>query len=186
MKAFLSNIWLVLVLGAAFGAMLGGAQTVWGPQIARNNQAVLNRAVFDVVPGAEKIEKRQLGLHDVYKCFDADGQLAGWALPASDFGFADKIHLVIGLSPDADTITGLKVTKNTETPGLGNRIEEEQWRSQYVGLDAARQIEVRKGKRNRQRNEIHAITGATISSLAVTKIANDIIAEVRPKLDQLR
>ena len=187
MKQFLSNVGLVLVLGAGFAMMLGGAQTAWGPKIKANNQAALEAAVFEVVPGAKRTEKIQLGLREIYKCFDGDKHV-GWALPANGFGFADKIYLVVGLNIVGDTVTGLKVIKNTETPGLGNRIEEDAWRRQYADLaaDAATPIAVQKGKADKSKNEIQAVTGATISSEAVTRIANAVITEVKPQLKAFR
>ena len=43
-----------------------------------------------------------------------------------------------------------------------------------------------KKPRREESNEIQAITGATISSEAVTRIANDAIRQVRSKLEELR
>ncbi|KKL16433.1 hypothetical protein LCGC14_2495630, partial [marine sediment metagenome] len=38
---------------------------------------------------------------------------------------------------DATKITGLYVLSQKETPGLGNKIENPEWRGQFVGKDAA-------------------------------------------------
>ncbi|UCF33483.1 MAG: FMN-binding protein [Phycisphaerales bacterium] len=182
MSKFLSESWLVLVMAVVFAGLLAGTQTALTPAIERNKRAALEAAVFDVVPGAVRFEEQSVGLYTVYKCFDDKDRFVGWGIPHADFGFQDKIRLVVGLSPDGATVTGLKVVENTETPGLGNKIEADEWRGQFAGLDAGSPVKVVKKPRTDERHEIQAITGATISSEAVTKIANRVLTDVRPKL----
>ena len=146
----------------------------------------MERAVYAVVPDVKRFDELEVGVNKVFKCFNADDELTGWALPGEGFGFQDKIKLVVGLSPDGSKITGLKVVDNKETPGLGNKIDNDKWSGQYKNLNASKTVAVVKGQRKIEQNEIQAITGATISSEAVTRIANEMIAEIRPKLDELR
>jgi electron transport complex protein RnfG len=186
MKKFVQESWLVLVLGVAIAVGLGATQAALDPQIQRNKQADLEKAIFEVVPNTKKFEQKTAGLQTVYACLDDKGTLLGWALPASGFGFQDKISTVIGLNADGSRVTGLYILDNKETPGLGNIIEKAQWRGQYVGLDATTAVQVIKGKRKDVAHEIEAITGATISSNAVTKILNESVAQIRPKLAQLK
>ena len=191
MSKFLSESWLVLAMSVIFALLLAGAQAAFGPRIEQNRNAELERAARAVVPdNVAKLERILVQVEKeqktVFKCMGAGGELVGWALVDSDFGFQDKIKLVVGLSPDGRTITGLEVVENTETPGLGNKIAEAEFSGQYRGLDAARPIAVVKQAPSREDNEIKAITGATISSEAVTKIANNVIGQVRPTLDELR
>lgn len=191
MTKFLNESWLVLALSVVFALLLAGAQAAFGPRITENKKAELESAAVDVVPaGVERLEKVTVKVgkeqKSVFKCLDAHGELVGWALVDSGFGFQDKIKLVVGLSPDGNEITGLKVVENTETPGLGNKIDGVKFASQYEGLDATKVIAVVKRQRLRDNNEIEAITGATISSEAVTRIVNEVIDKVRPKLDELR
>ena len=165
--------------------MLATAESTLGPKIAQNKRAELERAVYAVVPDVKSYDELEVGVNKVFKCFNADGELSGWALPAEGFGFQDKIKLVVGLSPDGSKITGLKVVDNKETPGLGNKIEDDEWTGQYKALDALREVVVVKTQRDIELNEVQAITGATISSKAVTRIANAIIVAMRPKLAEL-
>ncbi|MHC4443996.1 MAG: FMN-binding protein [Planctomycetota bacterium] len=186
MKNFIQESWLVLLLGVVYAGLLATAESTLGPKIAQNKRDELEAAVYAVVPEVASSESKRIGGREVFKCLNSDGELSGWALQAEGFGFQDKIKLVVGLSPDGSKITGLKVVENTETPGLGNKIEDEEWTGQYKALDALREVVVVKSQRKVENNEIQAITGATISSEAVTKIANKIIFEMQPKLDELR
>jgi len=186
-KKLLNESWLVLVMGVIFAGLLAAAESTFGPKIEQNKRQELEEAVSAVVPDAADFESKYVGTTEVFKCLNADGELTGWALPANGFGFVDKIYLVVGLSPDGSKITGLKVVGNNETPGLGNKIEDDEWSIQYKGLNATTNVKVVvKAKPKIEQNEIQAITSATISSEAVTKIANDAIAQMRPKLDELR
>jgi len=186
MRRFLADSWLVLVLGTSFSVALAATQTALAPRIEANREAALASAVFEVVPGTVRYTERRVGLRPVYECFDAEGGSLGWAIPASDFGFQDRIEVVFGLSPDGESILGLSVVEHKETPGLGNRIEEDAWRAQYVGLDAGQAISVVKRPRRDESREVQAISGATISSQAVTRIVNDANRELRPELRKAR
>ena len=191
MGRFVKESWLVLTMSVVFALLLAGAEAAFKPKIEANRNAELEQAARAVVPAkVEKLEKQTVLVDKaekiVFKCLGSDGQLVGWALVDSDFGFQDKIKLVVGLSPDGNTITGLKVVENTETPGLGNKIADDDFSGQYQTLDATREIEVVKRPRNQEDNEIQALTGATISSDAVTRIANNVVSQVRPKLDEMR
>lgn len=187
MKKFIDESWLVLVLGAAFAVLLAGAQTSFSDRIQENQGRALNEAIGEVVPGTDRSEETEVGGYDrkVYRCLGEDGRVVGWAIDAVGMGFADKIRLVIGLSVDATKITGLKVIENIETPGLGNKIAgtgPDAWANQFQGLKATTNVVRTKQKRDAAKNEIQAVTGATISSDAVTKIVNDALARVRPGL----
>lgn len=188
MSKFINESWLVLVMGVAFAALLAGTQTSLSARIRANENRALNEAIAQVVPTVDKTEPLEIDGNLVFKCLDADGQLTGWAIQAEGGGFIDKITLVVGLSADTTKITGMKVVKNTETPGLGNKIDnavDPEWSKQYNGLDATRELKVEKRPPVKGQNEIQAITGATYSSVYVTDIVNDVNTRIRPKLADL-
>ena len=62
---------------------------------------------------------------------------------------------------------------------LGTKIVEEPFTKQFIGLVSSPQIDWVKGVAPSKDNEIQAITGATISSVAVVDIINAGIAKVR-------
>lgn len=191
MRKFVAESWLILLLGLVFAVLLAGAQTSLQPTIRVNQQKALNEAVGTVVPGTVKTEILPVTGYDreVFRCLDGDGKLIGWAIDAAGMGFADKIRAVVGLSADAETITGLKVIENVETPGLGNKVAGEPrsesdkvWADQYKGLSAGMETTVVKRTPVKGKNEVQAVTGATISSKAVADLANKAIQRVRPEL----
>ncbi|MDJ0873854.1 MAG: FMN-binding protein [Desulfobacterales bacterium] len=195
---FFSQAWLVLVLAICFGGLLAGMQILLGPIIEANKiNETLERVPVLVFGAAHATELSQSGMeinplsvgvdkagktvrYNVYET-KSDGQLAGWVTKSAGQGYADKIEILIGFDPGMDKITGLFVLDQKETPGLGNKILEDTWRGQFLDKSTAKPLTPVKGK-SRAPNEINAITGATISSKAVTDIINTAVADLRQPL----
>jgi Na+-translocating ferredoxin:NAD+ oxidoreductase subunit G len=62
-----------------------------------------------------------------------EGQLVGTAFSiiAHD-GYSGDIEFMMGVAPDK-TITGIEIISQKETPGLGDKILKEKWRSEFKG-----------------------------------------------------
>ncbi len=197
---FISQTWLVLLLAICFGALLAGMQITLGPTIEANKiNETLERVpemVFGAAHAQELADRKQVvdvtpisvgvdkaGKTIRYSVFEAktEGQLAGWVVKTAGQGYADKIEMLIGLDPMIEKITGIFVLDQKETPGLGNKIVTDEWRSQFLAKSTAQPLATVKGKASAG-NEIDAITGATISSKAVTDIINAAVHNLRNPL----
>ena len=75
-------------------------------------------------------------------------------------------------------IKGGIIISHLESPGLGARITESEFRDQFIGVDIADIALREKG------GEIDAITGATISSKAVVEAIRDTAIEKIKSLEQ--
>jgi electron transport complex protein RnfG len=157
-----------------------------------------------VVPLAEKFsEKKKAALADgrsldYYEGYGTGGEVAGYALAAERQGYQSLLKVLVGIDP-AGTIQGIKVVEQTETPGLGARVDEVEARgtlwgriagvfrgekakeeqpaqpwfqAQYKGLTPAELKLLRPGQDGKG---IHALTGATITSRACTDAVRDSI-----------
>lgn len=110
---------------------------------------------------------------DIQQIFVArDGSdLALVILPVSATGYQSTIRGYLALGPDLNTVVGLTITEQGETPGLGANIETPGWLAQWPGTmladetGALRVAVVRTGAGTEY--EIDAITGATRTSNAV-------------------
>lgn len=197
---FISQTWLVLLLAICFGALLAGMQITLGPTIEANKiNETLERVpemVFGAAHAQELADRKQVvdvtpisvgvdkaGKTIRYSVFEAktEGQLVGWVVKTAGQGYADKIEMLIGLDPMIEKITGIFVLDQKETPGLGNKIVTDEWRSQFLAKSTAQPLATVKGKSSAG-NEIDAITGATISSKAVTDIINAAVHNLRNPL----
>ena len=179
---YLKQAWLVIVLALVFGAALAAVQAALDQRIEDNKLAKSFAVVPSLVAGAEggKTKPLQVAGQTVYRAVDKDGKLVGWVVKASGQGFADVIQLLIGLDPKAQTVTGLFVLGQLETPGLGNRIEGGSWRAQFRGKSTASPLAA--VKTTPDGNQVQAVTGATISSESVCAIVNEAVAKVHKEL----
>ncbi|MFP4105693.1 MAG: FMN-binding protein [Phycisphaerae bacterium] len=193
---YIKQAWLVLLLALGFGAALAGVHLGLKDKIAANlRDKTLNqipKLIQDNGRTADKslTEKFQYGPEGsgtVYKAFAGSGGDAdhiGWLIRTKGQGFADQIELVVALDADAEKILGVSVLSQKETPGLGDKIQsDDSFAGQFAGTDAKADLEVVKASPDAE-NEIQAITGATVSSKAVTDIVNRAVIEFRNALLQ--
>lgn len=99
-----------------------------------------------------------------------DGQTVGYTIKTNPAGYGGPIEVMVGVSVDA-VVSGVSVGNHAETPGLGAKAADDDYRAQYAGKNAMDQIEVIKAGTPKD-NEVSAIAGATISSRAVTDGVN--------------
>ena len=95
-------------------------------------------------------------------------------LPIAGAGYNGPIQAMLALHGDMNTIAGLAVTEQSETPGLGGRIEEPSWQADFAGTrvrddGGEMRFAVARGPASSE-YEVDGITGATRTSNAVTRI----------------
>lgn len=206
---------MVLVMGLVgliASVLLVGTYRITEPRIAANRAEYLERAIFEVLPGAEQktiflvsngrlvpsTDERASG-ERVFAGYDRSGHLIGVAVEAQGQGFQDVLKILYGYVPACECIVGMKVLETKETPGLGDKIEKDEgFLANFEALDAtvdptkdalARRIGLVKQGQKSNPWEIEAITGATVSSRAVADIidasASRIVPLVTRNLPQL-
>lgn len=174
------------------------------PMIAKNQRDAIEKAIFKVIPHAIQWHEYRL-VHSqllpvkeesdgisIYVGVNKDGALQGIAAEAAAQGYAETIKLLYGYNPVCECITGIKILKSAETPGLGDRIfSDKGFIANFNALDAKLNeeqsgldnsiITVKHGKKTRPW-QIDAISGATISSRAVGKALNTSAQYLLPKI----
>ena len=153
---------------------LAAVYSITHPLILEQKRLAIERALTTALPMADReaivpIEKDGQVLF--YKGY-ADKertQLVGYAFVARGPGYSSVIETMVGVDTTGK-IVGMKVLAQTETPGLGTRVEEIRYgestpwfTDQFIGRPADRLAVDKDG------GEIQSITGATISSRALTK-----------------
>lgn len=105
------------------------------------------------------------------------------ALFFSGSGLWGEIDGFISISDDMKTLKGLVFTEQSETPGLGGRIDELWFREQFRGV----KLDSPEGDLIKYKPEsggsVDAISGATSTSKAVLNILNPFL---RDKIDELK
>jgi len=175
-----------LVLGLVTGiaaCALGVVNQITQPRIALQQQLALNAGLYRVLPGSKNgciIEQHLDGLNMYYTGYlNRDTtDFIGYALPVESKGYSSTIRTLVGLD-SLRNIISLKILFQQETPGLGTKCEEvrpgetEPWfQYQFKGLFVPDVALDKNG------GSIHCITGATITSAAIT----DAVKESSVKL----
>jgi electron transport complex protein RnfG len=182
MIGYVKQGWLVLLLAVLFGGALAGVQAALSGRIEQNKKNETYSQVPNLVPGAARdgTKKADLPEVDALEAINADGERIGWVVRGRGAGFADTIELLVGLNLDASVITGVYVLDQKETPGLGCAIATPDFLSNFTDVPA-RTLQVVKTKKT-QPTDIQALSGATVSSDAVTKIVNQTVQQFKTAL----
>lgn len=182
MNRAVKMIVVLTLISGIVGSLLALVYAATWPKIQENERKQLELAVYDVLPGATRFEEVKQNARTLFKGFDENDVQVGTAMKAEGTGFQGIVSLMAGYTSDFKTMLGMKVLNQVETPGLGAKIIENEFQSQFAGLDLSNKIAVVKGiPADKNKGEIQAITGATISSDAVKNILNtaleDVVAE---------
>lgn len=152
--------------------LLAGAYMYFEEDIKANAKAARQEAIFDVIPGAKKLEEKEKGELTYYVGKRADGSVAGYALPCQSDGYSDKNKLMVGYTPDKTRITKIAVVAHSETPGLGAEMEKDYFKEQFEGKSVNTTFEVVKLPSD-DKGAIDALSGATITTASVVSAVNE-------------
>lgn len=172
---------MVIVLGLAgfiSGTSLAFVYNYTIPLIeAYQKGELLKTAIFNIIPYSARYEMVIKDDEEFFKVFDKDDNLLGYVFTAEGNGYQGNIKMIAGIMTDLSTLHGIDVLESVETPGLGGEIASDKFKSQFKNLEFIPMIKCIKEEK-KEKNEIQAITGATISSQSVAKILNEKTAKV--------
>ncbi len=130
----------------------------------QRKQVLTQAESFEKLEGWEDQDESGI-VKAVYAAY-AGEELAGYVFSVAPKGFGGEIAVTVGVDSES-IITGVSVGDNKETPGLGSKTADEKFREQYKGKDISKEIKIVK-KPVSADDEIQAVSGATISTRAVT------------------
>lgn len=112
-------------------------------------------------------------VNDALAVTDASGAVKGYVIAAtSPSGYGGDVQIAIGISEGK--LTGFDVVSQSETAGIGSKITEDSFKSQFAGKPATALESTKSGAT--EENQFDAISGATISTGAVNDAINAAIA----------
>jgi len=103
----------------------------------------------------------------------AGGSQAGYVVKVSGKGYGGAVTIALGITNEGE-ILGIQILDaSNETPGLGQNSTKEDWNGQYTGMTSDKTLSVVKdGSGSKDTGTINSISGATITSNAVTRAVN--------------
>ncbi len=142
-------------------AVLVETNSVTAPIIEASELAAAEAARAEVLPEADSFTEVEGTYGEkVVGVYKADND-AGYVVQILEDGYGGKktLSVMVGIDNDG-LIVATKVLANSETPGLGSRVAEDEFRSQFAGKDSSL-------------DGIITISGATISSNHFIDAVND-------------
>jgi Na+-transporting NADH:ubiquinone oxidoreductase subunit NqrC len=109
-------------------------------------------------------------------------QFIGYALKISGPGFWDRISGYLAVDPAVEKVIGITFYEDTETPGLGHKINEPDWQQTWIGKPIHKPgtdqpwLGITPSGPNKPANEVDAISGATETSTALQRFMNAQLA----------
>ncbi|MGL4797850.1 MAG: RnfABCDGE type electron transport complex subunit G [Cellulosilyticaceae bacterium] len=183
MKEILKLGGVLLLITAICAGLLGFVNNLTQPLIAEGKVKATNEAIQKLLPEAKeviKLEKTQdEKMLEVYVA-KTEGVYVGSVAKVAPNGYGGTIEMLVGIDAEGK-VAGVQILSHAETPGLGANMTKESFSTQFKGKDEG--IGVTKGAASG--NDISAITGATITSQAVTDGVNQVINYVTTHQESL-
>ena len=164
---------LVVLLSVVALTLVDG---VTAERIAANKREAIKQMLAALFPEmADFVYDEETGLYSLYderavsldeetgeSSVDQSFPAVGYAFMTNGKGYGGKIGILIGLETNR-ALRGIRIISHQETPGLGAKIIDVDFLSQFAGLVPDQLVLARDG------GAVDAITGATISSRAVAE-----------------
>lgn len=186
---FMKDALILCAITLVAGACLGGVYEMTKGPIEAANLAAKAEAYRAVLPEADSFESDDLGdtlaaantdiagmgfgnvtVDEAVTAVDGSGSLVGYVVTStSNDGYGGAITVSVGIQADG-TVSGIEFLTIGETAGLGMNAQKPEWKAQYSGKNVDAFSVTKNGASSD--NEINAISGATITSNAVTGAVN--------------
>ncbi len=187
MKGIIKNTVIITTITLVAGILLGLVYEITKEPIRIQNELAKQEACKAVFAEADSFETLISGedtdiqvvvaaagytaqtIDEVMEAKDASGNALGYVLTVtSGEGYGGDIQFTIGIQADG-TVNGISFLELAETAGLGMNADTE-WKDQYAGKKVESFAVTKTGAA--ADNEIDAISGATVTSDAVTNGVN--------------
>lgn len=167
---------ILLLIAALAGLLLGWAHEITKEPIAKQEITAKAEAMKEILPAASEFKLSDIkatdGIIEINEGINS-GKTVGYAIKVAPKGYAGAIELMVGISNEGK-VEGIKILSHNETPGLGAKAPQPKFSGQFKGKPLDKELQVVK-RTPSSPNEIEAITGATISSKAVTTGVNEAV-----------
>lgn len=104
-----------------------------------------------------------------------DGNIIGYIFKTAEKGYGGDVSVMTAVNTDGTVKSVAILDVSNETPGLGQNAAKESFYSQYA--DKKSGISLVKNGAESDKNEVNAVTGATITSTAVNKAVNTALKQ---------
>jgi len=161
------NLVIVYLIG---GFILAFVFANASPKIYKNNEEAEKKALKELMPEADTNDKLgDWSIHDKHAKYfisKKGGDTVGYIIQSFGKGYSSYINTFVAVDKDFK-VQKINILAHGETPGLGDEIETDWFKDQFKDKSIDH-LKVIKGE---TKEDIQAISGATISSRAVSEDA---------------
>ena len=150
-------------------ALLAVTNMLTAPQIQKLSKETEDKTKADEFSDALTVSAD--GKDYTYYEGTASGDTIGYVFKTSAKGYGGDIDLMVGIDTSGK-VTGVSILSISETAGLGMNAKNESFINQYIGKSGTIGV----SKNGASDTEIQALTGATITSKAVTSAVNTALS----------
>ena len=183
MNQIIKNTIILFVITLVAGICLGTVHDITLDPIAQAQEAAATKTYQEpqeladaVTAAADSISEWGFGkvtINDAKEALDASGNQIGYLITSTSAeSYGGNVQIAVGISNEGE-LTGIGFLSISDTPGLGMRAKEPDFKDQFIGKKAEN-LEVTKTGASAD-NQIEAISGATITSKAVTNATDAAI-----------
>lgn len=174
-KDIIYPTFILVAICLVITAALVGTNGMTEAKIAELNAKTEEEAKQEVLPEADGFTTETISTDNGEVEYYVATNGAGYVFATSNKGYGGQVGVMTGISSEGE-ITGVKVVSHNETPGLGAKAADASFSDQYkMPIPEGGSVEVTKTGKSAD-NQIEAISGATITSNAVTTSVNNAIA----------
>ena len=178
MRKFIKFLYPTLILAAIcliVSLALSSTNAVTKDKIEQINAQNTKKAMSRVLKAetyTEKTLKKDGDEISYYEACDGDS-VKGFIFVTTANGYGGEVKVMTAILPDG-TVKAVEILDvSNETPGLGQNAAQEKFYGQFSGMSGT--LSVVKSGADSSAGEINAVTGATITSRAVTKAVNEAL-----------
>ena len=175
---------ILFVITALSALLLALGNYITSPLIAENGRINTEKSMQTVFADAASFEKTDYAAKSVVEAYiakDSANETIGACVITEQNGYGGAVKVLTGVDKDGK-ITGVEILSHSETPGLGAEATKPEFKVQFEGK--TKNIGVSRGKASG--NEIDALSGATITSKAVTNAVNLAVDSAEQLLSQVQ
>lgn len=162
-KDFLKPILVLMSICLIVTGVLAYSYNKTQPIIVENAKKAADLARSEILPEGDAFSEVKLdeAIGAVTEIYSADNG-AGYVITAANKGYGGEVEAMIAINSDG-TVNGIKVMANSETPGIGSRVLDEENLENFLGKDE-------------NLEGVEDITGVTYTSKAMRQNVNDAFA----------
>jgi len=188
MREIIKMLLVLTVISGVCGYLLASVRSLTKERI--EEQILLNvkgPAVKSVLPDSTNDlikDRKEITLNNEKRIVfigKRDGKPWAFAYEATSKGFGGNIGVMVGFYLQDDKLTGAAVTTHKETPGVGSRVTEDTFTSNFKDKVITEKFSIKSDG-----GIVDAVTGATISSRGVCSAVKAAIKEYEKVKSQVK